>query len=299
MAAAAVATSSLGWQMALYRLSGSRVKVRLTPAAMNAMGTTWRSRTIEQFVDPPKYPSLLNWPVGRDSIMEFAEITVANVGRTATSVSEISLDLGVNRVRFHRPRYTVAGIPVPLDKVITSLPVRLEPGSEVVILFDLWAFLPDAIVANRPGRPRVRASARINVRRSRRSPFFSAWRISSGQTRFDGKPLTLDGAIYRALFRGLLPADDEDDAKSNVSDRLAAVQFAWGMIRSNLRSAAAMGEVGELLRPYVADDLRRVNVGWQIWHTIDTFRRDHGPEAIEPTLAPHDLADVPVDPPPA
>lgn len=80
---------ALVWQLVLYRLWGSRLDVRLTPAVLNEHGTILHGPDRGFAVDIPAEMK----SAGRGWTVDLAEVTVVNIGRTAVSVTDISLDL--------------------------------------------------------------------------------------------------------------------------------------------------------------------------------------------------------------
>jgi hypothetical protein len=258
--------------MTLYRLSGSRVKVRLSPAVIDGMGTTWRARSIRQVARPtPKLTEDLQWPVGQANVIELAEITVANVGRAATSIAEIALDLGAEHWWRWRQHYTIAGIPVPLNDSIVKLPMRLEPGDQIRMTFDVWAFLPEALAKHPRAKHvvRVRASVKANLGRVRRSPRLRGWRISKDQHNFARATPTLDQAVYGALFRSLIGFNSDTES---AGDRITRVQYVWGRLRSRHLSSMSMEQIMDAMGPTIPE-LQRLNAGMQIWRALGPFRQ--------------------------
>lgn len=157
-------------------------------------------------------------PRGRYNI-ELSEVVIENVGRTAVTVSEFSLDFGRTRWwRWHR--HTLAGFPVAYDDLATTTrSLRLEPFDERTVLFDIWQ-LVNAARKRRPGKTlRVRASVRVAGKRRRsRSLWRQSWSIPvDRQSLLPDNTPTFFEVIYRVAWRHLRSDSGPDVYASTVA----------------------------------------------------------------------------------
>jgi len=220
-ASAGFTAAGLGWQIALYRLSGARIVVRLRPTILAANKLVlkgpyagWPSGGTSADADWDQRPELY---------VDLAEVGVVNVGRTAVSVSEIALDFGASGWRRHRT--SARGMPVNLIGANEADVVRLEAGQAATTYFELWGSV-DAMRGRGRGKLIVRGTARPAGRRARRSSWRKAWRLQEARTTLlPGADASSELLAYRR-FWGLTRTDHELD--------LMAPQ-AWSLIRSALR----------------------------------------------------------------
>ncbi|MBM4723170.1 hypothetical protein GS439_11315 [Rhodococcus hoagii] len=217
---ASVTLLGLLWQLALYKLSGSRVRVRLFPVVMSRNGTALArgaqggamSGRVGGFHEPGQLG------------IELALVQVTNIGRVAVSVENISLDLG--RCKWWSwSRYTVAPHTVERPGHSREIECRLEPGGTVKVLFVLEAALRDHLPT--AGRVRcVRGSAKpANRWRAVRSPFWLRWRFEPGRATFLGEDANTPAhRAYRELWAKTRTADGTSDAIEQWEEIRAALE---------------------------------------------------------------------------
>jgi hypothetical protein len=184
------------WNLVRYLLEGGRVRVRL------------RSGLLYDYAlaDADSWPSLAKATEGRGGwSAEVAVIDIENVGRTAVTISAVSLDLGPTSWR-PWARRTIGPMPLTAPEASTEARFRLEPFDRVRYVFDVWQVLsPSTSRVTTPERPlRVRGSVRVAGKRgARRSPWRSAWRVVDGQVAFLPELVEIGMATYRAMWRHL------------------------------------------------------------------------------------------------
>lgn len=200
IAGACIAMASLVWNLALYRLSGARLQVRLIPAILTAQGHLlrgpdrgWRKRAPEG-VGP-----------GKDDVyVDIAIIKVTNVGRSAVSVSEIVLDFGRSG---WRPgwRHTIGGMPIVIHECKDiSGDVRLEAGQSISLAVDHELLVQRGMAAKRKA---VRASATAAGRRPTLSSWRRRWSLSSPATIYYPGEGTPEQRAFVEVFRAVYPHD--------------------------------------------------------------------------------------------
>lgn len=195
---AAVTVIGLIWQLALYKLSGARLQVRLRPAVLDELGILYRGPENARWSlartsgPPPNRPSTRH--------VDLAEVRVTNVGRAAISVSDVELDLGRVGGRWWKRR-TARPRPFEAWGATADEVLRLDVGETRTVLFDVWSLLHHPMSRRELGDVTLRASARPAGRRTRRSPWRRRWRYPP-----DRRTLLLDVETspeleaYRALW---------------------------------------------------------------------------------------------------
>ncbi|MEV4893918.1 hypothetical protein AB0K48_31485, partial [Nonomuraea sp. NPDC055795] len=216
-----------------YRLSGARLEVQLIPAVLDIHGTIvrgpekgWSSRTQPAAL----FKELNEWNI------ELAEVRITNVGRTAISVSEISLDYGRFR-RWRLGRYLIRGTPVAAHGCSMDDIIRLDPGSSTSVLFDFW-LLSDKTRRAMAWRKvlHVRATAKPAGRSVVRSRWRKRWSISRNHDRFlSFKSSTAEMAAFRTLWRRLYV----DESSRNM------ISATWFTILPMLKKGASDHEMGQ------------------------------------------------------
>jgi len=253
--------------MTLYRLSGARIKVGLSPAALDDIGTLRHAKRPSQIVDTTS--KVFAGAPGRSIQLDLAEISIINKGRAAAFISEVQLDLGPERM--FRRRYYVAGQPIPLRGAVTEERFRLEPGEAVTIYMDIWAFLPASIKQHRPTRSstHVRASVRTNMGRRKRSPIWLRWSVSPGQENFEDTPITFDAVVWRSLFRWLVVRGQDED--STMQDRYGRADMARMLLRDELQQRPVEPtRLADKLKQIV-DPLLASNAGFNLAWALKDF----------------------------
>jgi hypothetical protein len=169
--------------------------------------------------------------------IELAKVTVTNIGRTAVSVQNISLDVG--RESWHTlGRVTISGLPLAVRDGAGKNSQRLESGDSVTVYFDVW----QAINAARDGHRHVvlRGSAQPVARRARRSSWTRRWKVhSSAETLHPLLEVGPEAKTYRALWR-LMYRDSE------ISQKIGE---AWPRVLVGLRRG---GDVEDLMNTLTA-----------------------------------------------
>ncbi len=191
--------------LALYKFSGSRLKVQLVFSYAEDGRRTWSStaRNRPAFAD-----------IGFDHMspfgVEYGRVRVTNIGRTAVSVENISYEVQ-RRYRWtpRRRRATLQpwqfihkdGDPKE-TKLDLSNPIRLEPGDNVTADLYLWPTLGDHAHGAGAGAISVRGSAHAVGRKwAARSKRRYAWKIPAGAwTYFTDVDVTPELRVFRELW---------------------------------------------------------------------------------------------------
>ena len=200
---AGISLAGLAWNLALYRLSGARLSVRLIPAILTAQGHLlrgpdrgWRRPVPDTFTD-----------VERDHFVDLAIIKVTNVGRAAVSVSDITLDFGRSGWR-PGSRHTIAGRPVPVHECReVSGDVRLEAGQSVSVAFDYQPLIDNAREHSSSWNRWIHASATAAGRRPTRSAWRRRWRLTAGEDLYYPAPSTPERSAFVEVFRAVYPRE--------------------------------------------------------------------------------------------
>lgn len=227
-----ITLGGLTWQLVLYKLSGSRIRVRLRPAVfMPIEGVLYRgddrgqmSKGEQGFLQPDA------WGI------ELAAVRVTNIGRVAVSVENISLDVG-RSARWGLHRRTVAPRPVATHDAKNSVEQRLEPGQWVTLLYPLKG-ISTANKWQHADGVRVRGSARAANRRwATRSPRRLAWRLERGRDTFMGDAwLSPERRAYRTLW------EETRDAQGNSMEL-----NLWPEVLTALSEGAEAKKIEEVL----------------------------------------------------
>lgn len=136
--------------------------------------------------------------------VDLAHVTVINVGRTAVSVWNISLDFGRDRWWKPRSRYTVTGKPLAIGKArLENEDVRLEPGESASVVYDVWPLI-QSIRKTKRGNIQIRGSAAPAGKHAKKSPVRQRWKISPDEERIwpygaESDETDLYVAVWRAV----------------------------------------------------------------------------------------------------
>ncbi|MFG3703108.1 hypothetical protein ACGF5C_35405, partial [Micromonospora sp. NPDC047620] len=206
IASACITLSGIIWQLALFKLSGARLRVQLvfefTDGAMvtSVVGTKRKPRA--------SFSEALNRDLPDRFGIECVRVRVTNVGRSPVSVENISLDLG--RTQWWR-RYRTTMTPSRFKNEIyedlrpaelTTTPIRLEVGAVASMVFHLWPAL-NAHLDELQGKKRlkVRGTAQAAGRRPTLSSRRVSWRFRQGEnTWFTDREVTPETLVYRELW---------------------------------------------------------------------------------------------------
>jgi len=200
--ALAISVAVALWQFVKYLLEGGRVRVRMHAGLLSDHLLRQSTRSWTTLVQ--RASKLGGW------YAEVAVIEVENPGRTAVTISDVSLDLG--RLQwFKLGRRTVSPRHLKAPGATTEATVRLEPFDRAIFVFDVWQVLqqadPEAEPIRRPLK--LRASVRIAGRRGRRrSPWRRGWIVKPGQVSFMFDEVEIGMAAYQAMWRQLGNASD-------------------------------------------------------------------------------------------
>ena len=242
--AAAVALVGLVWQLTLYRLSGARLEVRLTPGVVvprfgsitSAIDSGWRE------VGPPTAFAHVDDTLWAD----LAVIRVTNVGRVATSVSGVGLDFGTVKRwrRFARITVTAQSLTLGPD-CLESEVIRLEPGEWRTAYIPVWGYITWRRSESK-GHVVVRATASLAGRRSKRSSRRRRWKIrSSAEAIYPHASVTAESRVFAVLLANL----ESDSAEEGYE--------AWLSCWPVLSSGADRSALSEVLEPHVPSILKR------------------------------------------
>ena len=182
------------WNLVRYLLEGGRVRIRLRPGLLYeyalADANTWGNLA-------KMTASRGGWPV------EVAVVDIENTGRTAVTISGVSLDFGRTSWRSWGRR-TIGPFALEAPDATTSNTYRLEPFDRARYVFDVWQVLaPSTSRVDGPPRPlRVRGSVRVAGKRwARRSSWRTGWPVVGGQVAFIPDMVEIGLATYRAMWR--------------------------------------------------------------------------------------------------
>lgn len=177
--ALAVSLMALGWQITKHRLDGARVTIRLEPTFWEPGGRISRGRSNSSGrMSEPVFPR----PDWTRVYIECASLIVENRGRSAVTIENPSIHYR------ERPGQKWSSLSLRLffgsnGRHITSEdPIRVEPGSRVEYLVDVWSAI-DAIRGQDPGRyPRgresvLRAGVEVHGRGHARAPWRLRWKV--------------------------------------------------------------------------------------------------------------------------
>jgi hypothetical protein len=237
--------------LALYKLSGARLKVQLVFCYADEGGRqTWSKtgRGRPAFTDIARSGVNDMSPFG----IEYGRIRVTNVGRTAVSVENISYEV---RRRYHwtprRRRSTIQTWqflqketdPKDLTPDLSN-PVRLEPGGHITAELYLWPALAAHEHGTRAGAISVRGSAHAVGRKwATRSKRRLAWKIPAGaSTYFTDVDVTPDLRVFRELW---------------LHRHRARISASWAlMMYREINKRLAEGATGETMHDYLDEGMK-------------------------------------------
>lgn len=246
---AAVALLGFLANLALYKLSGARLKVQLVFCYADEGGRqTWSTMARGR----PAFTDIARSGMDRMSSfgIEYGRIRVTNVGRTAVSVENISYEVR-RRYRWtpRRRRSTLQPWQFlqketdPKDlKLDLSNPIRLEPGGHVTAELYLWPTL--AAHNHGTGAISVRGSAHAVGRKwATRSKRRSAWKIPAGSsTYFTDVDVTPELRAFRELW---------------FHRHRARISGSWAlMMYREINKRLAEGATGEEIHEYLDEGMR-------------------------------------------
>jgi hypothetical protein len=208
MLALAVSASSFLWQVTTFRLSGSRIRIRLRPAFFMYNGTTvtfdharrgWPASLRAEEI------ALFDQQVG----IEMARITVANLGRTVVHVGDLGIDFGRVKPGRRKSSLVMSLPPLALNNGLANGdPIRLEPGQSANIYVAIRNTVGWAGQKVHRTSLLMRGSASVAGFRSIRSRRRLSWRVECSEAAFphvkDGKP--------NQIFREIVSAWPTSDA---------------------------------------------------------------------------------------
>lgn len=229
IACAALAVSALvaSWNVLAWMHSGARVAVGLKRGRLTYMGglASGPFRTYGRWAELADFRS--------DELhREVAIISVENRGRTAVTVFEPAMDLGLqwSKGRYRPFRRTMSPrLVTSYSDAVSETKIRLEPFDTAMFIFDAGLVLenlPDVLRHERAKTVRLRGSVRVAGKRwARRSSRRSAFRVRSGQLTLVADPSPRLVA-YRALVRTRL--DDDGVGFEYVTAQLVGDLVASG-----------------------------------------------------------------------
>jgi hypothetical protein len=263
----AISVVGLAWQLTLYRLSGARIRIRLTPVLMTHLGT---------IIQGPegRWPSLVPDIAGLREVdlwVELAKIDIANIGRTPIWVSGIGLDFGSESRLKPRRRLTMSLQPIRVNASLTDgAPTRLEPGQAVEMFVPLMSSITTAErQLGMHGRITVRGTAVLAGRRPKRSPWRRKMRVKVGNSaRFPHAEATRQVLIYQELVNHLRSAE------------VGQLYEAWLDVWNALNDPGKSKTVENALQPYSNSLLTRI----QLAHILRTiFESPQSPATTPPS----------------
>lgn len=192
-AALGLSIALAAWEIYKFTLEWGRVRVRMHCGKLerHMLGTSTRSW------DSLAARNKDGW------YLEVAVVDVENPGKTAVTISEVSLDLG-RQYLFRSGRRSVSPQHLEGPGATTEGTVRLEPFDRAQFLFDFWQIVqPVTGGKDEISLPvSLRASVRVaGRRRRRRSPWRKRWRVQPGQYSFMTSTLEPDMAAYQSVTR--------------------------------------------------------------------------------------------------
>ncbi|TFV67219.1 UNVERIFIED_ORG: hypothetical protein E4P37_03415 [Bacillus sp. AZ43] len=191
------------WNLVKYLLEGGRVRVTMSPGLQDeyslAQAGSWSSLR-----DRSAHRG--GWTV------EVAVIKVENIGRTAVTISDVSLALRAqpwwrqrNKPWWRPKRYTIVPIARQAPGGASLDPTRrLEPFDSATFVYDVWHALDSkSRHPESPARPfAIRASIRVAGKRwARHSPWRRRWRVTAGQVAFIPERAEIGMLAYRIMSR--------------------------------------------------------------------------------------------------
>lgn len=255
---AGITAGGLLWQLILFRLSGSRLEVRLSPVLVDERSVIKEGPESGWKRGPPPFPE----PIG-PWVIDLAHVRVTNVGRTPVSVSDISLDFGRRRRFRPRGRIRMSNVPVSVLKGREETAARLDAGESTSNYFDVWPLIEEARKWKQ-GVLTVRASAEPAARRPKRSRWRRRWSIPPNAKALrtpDDPPPANELRAFQAVWRQLR-IDPE---------AFAMLEVIWRTIQPNLSTAATAADLRQELerRPFPDD-------GYHALVSLAAFQAYHG-----------------------
>ncbi|WP_142391479.1 hypothetical protein [Mycobacterium sp. ENV421] len=250
---ASITLLGLAWQLTLYRLSGARLKVQLVFCYTDDGGhMTWRTAGRGR-------PAFADVRAGMDGMsdigIEYGQVRVTNVGRTAVSVESISYAVR-HRYRWTLRRHRATIQPwqfLRKDSDLKDLtpdlsnPIRLEPGGHVTAEFYLWPALAGHDHGTREGAISVRGSAHAVGRKwATRSQRRRAWKLPAGATTyFSDVEVTPELRMFRELW----------------SHQHRARLSAWWalLMRREINNRLAEGATSKAIQDYLDQGMERLD----------------------------------------
>lgn len=213
---AAVALTGLVWQLALFRLGGPRLQVRLRPAILDEHCVLHQGPERGWGDGPP--PSLTS-KVARLHV-ELADIKVVNIGRSPVRVEGIGLDFG--RSSWRGGRHSAVPRPIKTIGASAKTELRLDPGDSVSVFADFWRIAKPQQERNPRSPLVVRGTATRAGRRSTLSPKRKRWAIQPEQDRLASHVRSdPETRAFQQLWR-MLP--QHEDGSSGAAS-------AWRMVK--------------------------------------------------------------------
>lgn len=273
-ASASLALCGLMWQIALYRLSGPRIFVRLRPAKIDSNNALLEGADEGWKIIPEiKYFKKPRWSV------DLAEVIVTNTGRTAVSVSDISLEIKGGTTRRIGRQHTISGHPVKVHDGIKKNSARLETGESIRIFFDLWAMIGDPDI--RKKTLKIRAIATPAGKKAKLSSKRNRWTIRPDQRALDPRDdVTPDVRAYQALWRGL-----------HQRDQLERLNTAWTELQIMKRKYPEKWDFKS-----IGEKLHSLNIEWPGLigrDVIDAYNHDPSSEKKKDLIEEVDLPTTP------
>ncbi len=241
IACAALAVSALvaSWNVLAWVHSGARVAVGLRRGLLTYLGglASGPFNTYDRWAELAEFR--------RDELhREVAIISVENRGRTAVTVFEPAMDLGLqwSKGRYRPFRRTMSPrLVTDYSDAVAESKIRLEPFDTATFIFDVGLILenlPDVLRHEREKTVHLRGSIRVAGKRwARRSSRRSAFRVRSGQLTLEADPSPRLVA-YRALVRTRF--DDDGVGFEYVTAQLVGDLVASGALVTHAALEEAM-----------------------------------------------------------
>jgi hypothetical protein len=242
----ALSISGFIWQLALYRLSGARIRIVIARAVMTHRGAVLAGHRGRW----PKLSMDMAFLSEGDLWVELARIDVANIGRTAIWVSDIGVDFGRDCIFKMGQRTRVSLRPLAIGEgLVDNSAKRLEPGQATVMYFPIVEITDWA----RKGRRVARGTATLAGRRAKLSPLRHALVTRQGDPgRLPGLCATKEVLVFQLLVNNW-PTSDVDQ-----------LYEAWLGVWIALSPEMQKGTVEEALEPYFASPMSRVVLAQQL-----------------------------------
>jgi hypothetical protein len=244
---AVIALGGLVWQISLYRLSGARVRLDITPALMTHRGTvvTWRAKS---WPKPPQDARLDD----QDMWVELARLRVANLGRTVVWVADLGLDFGRESMLRRRSRTSMTLRPVAVAGAVDSNDaIRLEPGQSATMFVPIVGAVRWASEQLGRSRLRVRAATTFGGMRAQRSARRRSWRVGPDSVAYPHLVVTRNTRLYRLLLEHW-PSSDI----SKLYDACIEVLV--------VHDDPSRGSLLDVLEPYIPNLMTRIQLASQL-----------------------------------